>query len=154
MDREIKFRGLTANGEWIYGDLTHDALKSTLYYKNYSQRIHWREGGSSCNQPVKNGTVGQYTGLHDKNGKPIYEGDIVVQDEKATGFPPYDGTEPRVVQFKNGCWCFDAGRYDDGDWIRFGFWTYSNEGQNCLHQLEVIGNIYENKELLEVSCGH
>ncbi len=91
----------------------------------------------------------QYTGLKDKNGKEIYEGDIVIGQEKEAGFPPYDSTEPRVIEFRNGCWCFDAGRDDDGDWIRFGFWTYSNEGKNQLTQLEVIGNIHENPELLK-----
>ena len=90
----------------------------------------------------------QYTGLHDKNGKEIYEGDIVIGSEKESGFPPYDSTKPRVVEFRNGCWCFDAGRYDD-DWIRFGFWTASNEGKTRLKQLEIIGNIYENPELLK-----
>ena len=87
--------------------------------------------------------------LKDKNGKEIYEGDIVVQEDKESGFPPYDGTQPREIEFRNGCWCFSAGRYDDGDWIRFGFWTDSNEDKPQLKQLEVIGNIYENPELLK-----
>jgi len=90
----------------------------------------------------------QYTGLKDKNGKEIYEGDIVTTGKGEGGFPPYDQEQPRLIEFRNGCWCFDAGRYEDGDWIRFGFWTASNEGKNQLKQMEVIGNIYENPELV------
>jgi len=90
----------------------------------------------------------QYTGLLDKNGKEIYEGDIVTTGKGEGGFPPYDQEQPRLIEFRNGCWCFDAGRYEDGDWIRFGFWTASNEGKNQLKQMEVIGNIYENPKFL------
>jgi len=94
------------------------------------------------------------TGLKDKNGKEIYEGNIVTTGTGEGGFPPYDQEQPRLVEFRNGCWCFDAGRYEDGDWIRFGFWIASNEGKNQLKQMEVIGSIQENPELIkEVKSG-
>ena len=72
----------------------------------------------------------QYTGLHDKNGKEIYEGEIVyVASEDENAFILWDKETARyIIQFKG--WCADFDNY------------YGKE-------LEVIGNIYDNKDLLE-----
>ena len=67
----------------------------------------------------------QYTGLKDKNGREIYEGDIC-----RLWYP--DGYKLGVVEFKNGCFYWNSNSV--------GFWN---------EELEVIGNIYENPELLE-----
>jgi uncharacterized phage protein (TIGR01671 family) len=131
MSRVIKFRGLNANNEFVYGLPSLDAVNSTAYYKEYSQRVCWiPESGGYANQPVKNGTLGQFTGLTDKNGVEIYEGDICiwyVNDLERLGEVYYHSQSFEMRSPSMGYIGWDANR----------------------GEIEVVGNIYQNPELLK-----
>lgn len=127
MNRQIIFRGKRLdNGEWVYGDLEYNRAKNTA-------RIHtYDEGGEYLMQHlVEPESVGQYTGLLDKNGKEIYESDIVMQRG-------YSGVKPMVVRFEQGA--FIVGWHGGS----------STQTRPMLIQkrCEVIGNVIDNPDLL------
>ena len=99
----------------------------------------------------------QFTGLHDKNGTPIYEGDIIIWGDKGAR---EKGTALHVtVEFKSGCFgIFDgkrfhefyhycADKWDDSE-ITYDMWGELPIEKYFRACFEVIGNIYENKELI------
>ena len=124
--REILFRGKrTDTGEWVYGDLLNVGVDYYYAIRTYGGREHGQVNA------VNEKTVGQYTGLTDKNGKKIFEGDIV----------RYGDTVHEVV--------FEQ-RYGTA---YFGLVYSPLETLPCGHyqdlrQIEVIGNITDNPELL------
>lgn len=136
--REIEFRGKTAKGEWLNG-----YYAKFRNYKNevYSAIIPKEEGtGEAYMEDLHSvipETVGQYTGLTDKNGKKIFEGDIVRFTDKYTG-----GKGIAEIVFEAFKWKY-SGSYYGGNPI---VWL-------CIDDLsvkfEVIGNIHDNPELLE-----
>lgn len=140
MMREILFRGKRIdNGEWIYGWLgsLHCCNSQTkeiksVYFTEMSENFDCR-----LNIIVDYKTIGQYTGLTDKKGVKIFEGDIVEcwsEGVKARGTVTH-----RI----------------DGLWIIFPAWQKrimwglcpDNDGNTTV---EVIGNIHDNPELLEL----
>ena len=109
--RIVKFRGKRLdNFEWIYGDLHHGFLTGNSY-------INGKELYSE--------TVGQFTGLYDKNGTEIYEGDLVVY--YASGFA--------TIEFIAGGFHIVQEEYG-----------FDFMGQ-MLATVEVVGNIHDNKEI-------
>ena len=136
--REILFRGKrTKNGEWVYGWLghmqcydPHTKKISRIYFTEIDDDFY-----SRLNTIVDYQTVGQYTGLTDKNGKKIFEGDIVnVNTNKDTLCHRYEGRN-LVIRFDEYHRFVASGRL---------------EYPLCNHyEWEVIGNIHDNPELLK-----
>lgn len=136
--REILFRGKRIdNDEWIYGSFCMDALeqKNGLCGVDGFIRLYDFDKGKMQSYEVDRDTVGQFTGLLDKNGKKIFEGDIVL------GLFLFDMSINAVVKFRDGAFGLEWHR---GEIIEFNAFT-----SLCNITYEVIGNIYDNPELLE-----
>ena len=144
--REILFRGKrTDTGEWVEGDLFHNLILDGVHEKEtrigdvyfYGDEIH-----GTAFYEVTPETVGQYTGLTDRNGTRIFEGDI--------------------VEMHGGCAEMDAREYDIRCMVVYGRTGYGADigfagayksgmriSLMCEGCLTVIGNIHDNPELLE-----
>ena len=132
--REILFRGKRKdNGEWVYGNyaVTDNNEKQHFIFQNKAFVFE-----------VVPETVGQYTGITDDNGKKIFEGDIlgVTNDD-----PDYDYITK--VYLDCDTLCVDV-QGQDYDYTSIGF-AIEIWDDEC-DQVEIIGNIYDNPELLEV----
>ena len=130
--REILFRGKRKNtGEWLEGNYVHASEgEGTYEYEQHFIQIVPRYGGLGAAYEVIPETVGQWTGLTDKNGKKIFEGDIV-----------YNGSgDPGIVKWFYGSFVI---HFTNGD-----VWDVSQYIKE--EYTEVIGNIHDNPELLEV----
>lgn len=135
MSREIIFRGKSeVTNEWVYGSLVKVGNESHIVgFDEVDLDGHHLSYCSDRPIFTKQGTIGQFTGLHDKNGKEIYEGDIVLQQG-------YHGKKiPMVVRFE--CGAFIVG-YHNGS-------STKRRPMLLNSQCEVIGNVFDNKDLLE-----
>ena len=125
--RTIKFRGKNIEtGEWVYVDLIQRMvyMPSIMFPYESDGKVRYAE----C--AVKRETIGQFTGLQDKNGIEIYEGDIV----KGCWNSVF------TIVWENHSTSFQA-RVNDGYQREISYFG--------LDKLEVIGNIYDNPELLK-----
>lgn len=114
--------------------------KKIMCYKHEDEEQHWFDGVYCSNVEIVNGRLNnslsayeymQYIGVDDKNGKEIYENDIVLSD---------DGKVGQVQWFEEHLafmiWCVTDNKV---------YFAYDNDFSN----IEVIGNVYENADLLK-----
>lgn len=141
--REIKFRGKTkVLNKWVVGSLIIDKERTWISV----QQEHWNMG-TFDNIEVVPESVGQYTGLKDINGVEIFEGYILQTDYYPCSV---EDDYVLVVEYDiDRFWCVrklkaNANARGVSDGIADGLYEFLDHG------LKVIGNIYENPELLEV----
>ncbi|EIV7780824.1 hypothetical protein L1671_002871 [Listeria monocytogenes] len=129
--REIEFRGKRIdNGEWVYGNLMQFEDSATFIFADE------RKGASTLTyahfiinnmHAIDEKTLGQYTGLKDKNGKKIFEGDICWEEHNE---------------------CYGVVKFEEGKFL----YVWENIAEDLWEvadSIEIYGNIHENLELLE-----
>ncbi|EAC9719893.1 hypothetical protein LL50_05380 [Listeria monocytogenes] len=138
--REIEFRGKAIHpnsleqivGSWAYGGIFENKIIS----RNLDMDSHYHGFISEIEVDIK--TIGQYTGLKDKNGKKIFEGDIVINSKGQIGYIAFLIQEAGFVVVLN-----------NSDY-RLGHRNTNECYERATHH-KIIGNIHENPELLEVA---
>ena len=135
------FRGKKlGGGEWVEGHYVHEDNKHGICYDPHDgiKAVRWVETDPA--------TLGQCTGLKDKNGRPVFEGDVV----------KFDRSQGAVIWGNENCFDKDVASHSDGwliDWqgkdnnnrTDLGFWAYRGG-------IEIIGNVHDSPELLEAKA--
>lgn len=124
MNREILYRGINFQKEWVYGDLFHSYANDDIAIAYY------REGSKTPTfDAIFPESVGQYTGLTDKNGVKIFEGDIISLGDPNIKY---------LAMWRNAG--FAAKQIGASSYIDLTYWA---------SDIEVLGNIIDNPELMK-----
>lgn len=131
MNREIKFKGKRLdNGEWTCGYFYQESGNTYIIEDRQKESMLNR----NITYKVDPDTVGQYTGLKDKNGKEIYDGDILAHNGEPIGY---------IVDGVRG-YCFDviyfSPEYEES-WSLYGVVINDFQGD-----IEIIGNIHDKRK--------
>ena len=157
--REIKFRAKRIdNGAWAYGsgvliadDYSVIDVDSEMYedekYEWCGATHFYRVAGAKCDTS----TLGQFTGLKDENEKEIYEGDVVdwtffYACGGLQGAVEKDITLRGVIRWGTAGFIFEVW---ENDFENAGWYGISSLNFDSTSDIEVIGNIYDNPELVE-----
>lgn len=134
--RTIKFRAKNRGGDWCYGDLF-------LHCKHPNIK---RIGNGNRSTYIVPDTIGQYTGLIDRNGKEIYEGDVVnIHDSHETcGLIYYNSQKAAYLIGRQFVINKDKKKGDCFD--------YEINGYRASQKYEIIGNKWDNPELLKTKA--
>ena len=124
MMREILFRAKRYSGEWVYGYYVHQFGAHQILSRDGDEYQHE-------SYHINSETVGQYTGLTDKNGNKIFEGDIV----KTSEIIPAYGTDTFTIEFAEGNFYI----CNTGTIATLRSWAET---------VKVIGNVHDNSELI------
>ena len=143
--RAIKFRGKSRiDGRWVHGDLIHLVKGDKMGYfiahsESNGEYVPHEEGkpdvGYALGEdifPVEIDSIGQFTGLHDKTGKGIWEDDILTTDVVIGGVFKEFG----IVKFLDGGFVYAMYQKEDGKWV----YTHIDD------RMRVIGNIHDKNE--------
>ena len=145
--REYKFRGLNYQVEWVYGNFIHSKR-----FNGCSNEFRIHDPYTGMESDVIPESVGMFTGLQDRNGIDIYEGDIMFNSNK-TLITLKEDLRLYLVKWQNG-------EYDEENkWlnikpsfviekIQTGEKRYMSLIFN-QSQIEIVGNIFENPDILE-----
>ena len=173
--RKILFRGKQIdNDEWVEGSLViaNDRINNgKCYILNKASDFSFGDNGNrmriGCFVEVAPYTVGQYTGLTDKNGNRIFEGDIVatrksgIRTEKRKGYYGYDSEGyPQKLPGYNGFYEYkytcqiDCYAEVKNDKVNGGFYLKGSDMFVSATCNEVVGNVYDNQELISLNGVH
>ncbi len=124
MKRDILFRGINFQKEWVYGDLFHSYANDDIAIAYY------REGSKTPTfDAIFPESFGQYTGLTDKNGVKIFEGDIISLGDPNIKY---------ITMWRNDGFC--AKQIGASSYIGLTYWA---------SDIEVLGNVIDNPELIK-----
>ena len=139
--REIKFRGKDYSDQWVYGDLIH---------KRHDKESVLIQDHKGLGSDVDTITIGQYTGLKDKNGKEIYEGDILRGNEYPFNCDGVDNYFAEIVWADNVCGFYIVTHKKPNSTVRgIAHGNWSQLDKEDIESFEVIGNIHDNPELIK-----
>ena len=140
--REYLFRGKKIyTSEWVYGYY----VKSEMFNKRGYEHFIIEESADGCDYLVDPESVGEWTGLYDKNSRKIFEGDIIsimFETDGVDGFPGYSWYESAEVVYSEEKRAWIVVFNDGGEEMYLS--EYDDVDDIC-----VIGNIFENANLLE-----